>query len=302
MCSWPRRRGSEPLTPYPTFPPAAVLLFQLPALRTWRKRLALAEKDHVMVVSTSRFVPQPGPAERPARMGLPALALLLVVGLLHTQVSKHGWKLWEKCAGLSCEGSAGTAPGSALLSSLCPCSSCYVSLLQPVSRPNVPLVLSAPCLPSQHPSPAAPVPQNATSSAAGCLISEGGAIRQCKWLPCLSLLLSRDSVVPACLVPAPRMGRVPPPGTSAHQSLSQGAWEGAAGLGEGLQPCSTAPLPQASPPARSFQLDYEEDCFRKDGAPFRYISGSIHYARVPRPAWRDRLLKMYMSGLSAVQV
>ncbi|NXA68158.1 BGAL galactosidase, partial [Mohoua ochrocephala] len=59
---------------------------------------------------------------------------------------------------------------------------------------------------------------------------------------------------------------------------------------------------QASPPARSFQLDYEHNCFRKDGAPFRYISGSIHYARVPRPAWRDRLLKMYLSGLSAVQV
>ncbi|XP_009573065.1 PREDICTED: beta-galactosidase-1-like protein, partial [Fulmarus glacialis] len=69
-----------------------------------------------------------------------------------------------------------------------------------------------------------------------------------------------------------------------------------------LQPPSTAPLPQASRPARSFQLDYEQDCFRKDGAPFRYISGSIHYARVPRPAWRDRLLKMYMSGLSALQV
>ncbi|XP_071667030.1 beta-galactosidase-1-like protein isoform X2 [Patagioenas fasciata] len=59
---------------------------------------------------------------------------------------------------------------------------------------------------------------------------------------------------------------------------------------------------QASPSAGSFQLDYENNCFRKDGAPFRYISGSIHYARVPRPAWRDRLLKMYMSGLSAVQV
>ncbi|XP_064020793.1 beta-galactosidase-1-like protein isoform X2 [Pogoniulus pusillus] len=59
---------------------------------------------------------------------------------------------------------------------------------------------------------------------------------------------------------------------------------------------------QASLPARSFQLDFEEDCFLKDGVPFRYISGSIHYARVPRPAWRDRLLKMYMSGLSAVQV
>uniref|UniRef100_A0A8C3XY41 Galactosidase beta 1 like n=1 Tax=Catharus ustulatus TaxID=91951 RepID=A0A8C3XY41_CATUS len=59
---------------------------------------------------------------------------------------------------------------------------------------------------------------------------------------------------------------------------------------------------QASPSARSFQLDYEHNCFRKDGAPFRYISGSIHYARVPRPAWRDRLLKMYLSGLSTVQV
>lgn len=103
------------------------------------------------------------------------------------------------------------------------------------------------------------------------------------------------------LVPAPRMGKVPP-GTSPCQSLSQGVWEGAAGLGEGLQPPSTAPLLQASPPAGSFQLDYENNCFRKDGAPFRYISGSIHYARVPRPAWRDRLLKMYMSGLSAVQV
>uniref|UniRef100_A0A8C3XYV1 Galactosidase beta 1 like n=1 Tax=Catharus ustulatus TaxID=91951 RepID=A0A8C3XYV1_CATUS len=61
-------------------------------------------------------------------------------------------------------------------------------------------------------------------------------------------------------------------------------------------------LSPASPSARSFQLDYEHNCFRKDGAPFRYISGSIHYARVPRPAWRDRLLKMYLSGLSTVQV
>ncbi|NWV40919.1 BGAL galactosidase, partial [Grantiella picta] len=76
----------------------------------------------------------------------------------------------------------------------------------------------------------------------------------------------------------------------------------AAELGEALQPSSSATLLQASPSARSFQLDYEHNCFRKDGAPFRYISGSIHYTRVPRPAWRDRLLKMYMSGLSAVQV
>lgn len=79
-------------------------------------------------------------------------------------------------------------------------------------------------------------------------------------------------------------------------------WEGRLGLGRVCSPPSAALLLQASPVARSFQLDYEENCFLKDGAPFRYVSGSIHYARVPRPAWRDRLLKMYMSGLSAVQV
>ncbi|NXT10600.1 GLB1L protein, partial [Prunella fulvescens] len=80
------------------------------------------------------------------------------------------------------------------------------------------------------------------------------------------------------------------------------AQEGVAGLGEVLQAAVSSLFLQASPRARSFQLDYEHNCFRKDGVPFRYISGSIHYARVPRPAWRDRLLKMYMSGLSTVQV
>lgn len=87
-----------------------------------------------------------------------------------------------------------------------------------------------------------------------------------------------------------------------HHCLSQEAQEGAAGLGEVLKASSSSLYLQASPLARSFQLDYEHNCFLKDGAPFRYISGSIHYARVPRPAWRDRLLKMYMSGLSTVQV
>ncbi|XP_048809261.1 beta-galactosidase-1-like protein isoform X3 [Lagopus muta] len=59
---------------------------------------------------------------------------------------------------------------------------------------------------------------------------------------------------------------------------------------------------EAALPARSFQIDFERDCFRKDGVPFRYVSGSVHYARVPRPAWRDRLLRLYMAGLNAVQV
>ncbi|XP_023282864.1 beta-galactosidase [Seriola lalandi dorsalis] len=52
---------------------------------------------------------------------------------------------------------------------------------------------------------------------------------------------------------------------------------------------------------RSFSIDYQDDCFRKDGEKFRYISGSIHYSRIPRVYWKDRLLKMYMAGLNAIQ-
>ncbi|XP_074999259.1 beta-galactosidase isoform X2 [Calonectris borealis] len=60
-------------------------------------------------------------------------------------------------------------------------------------------------------------------------------------------------------------------------------------------------LRAASIPQRSFGIDYDCDCFVKDGRPFRYISGSIHYSRVPRYYWKDRLLKMKMAGLDAIQ-
>lgn len=53
---------------------------------------------------------------------------------------------------------------------------------------------------------------------------------------------------------------------------------------------------------RSFSIDYKTDCFLKDGKPFQYISGSIHYSRIPRYYWKDRLVKMYMAGLNAIQV
>lgn len=53
--------------------------------------------------------------------------------------------------------------------------------------------------------------------------------------------------------------------------------------------------------ARSFVVDRQHDRFLLDGVPFRYISGSLHYFRVPRVLWADRLLKMKMSGLNAVQ-
>ncbi|XP_045337295.1 beta-galactosidase-1-like protein isoform X3 [Leopardus geoffroyi] len=66
-----------------------------------------------------------------------------------------------------------------------------------------------------------------------------------------------------------------------------------------LLPLLTLLLPQAG--TRSFLVDRENDRFLLDGAPFRYVSGSLHYFRVPRVLWADRLLKMRMSGLNAVQ-
>ncbi|XP_054717732.1 beta-galactosidase-like [Uloborus diversus] len=53
--------------------------------------------------------------------------------------------------------------------------------------------------------------------------------------------------------------------------------------------------------SRKFTVDYENNCFLKDGKPFRYVSGSIHYFRVPPEFWHDRIYKMKMAGLNAIQ-
>ncbi|XP_045581056.2 beta-galactosidase isoform X1 [Procambarus clarkii] len=52
---------------------------------------------------------------------------------------------------------------------------------------------------------------------------------------------------------------------------------------------------------RTFKIDYANDRFLKDGLPFRYVSGSIHYFRVPASLWADRLWKLRMAGFNAVQ-
>ncbi|XP_075465700.1 beta-galactosidase-1-like protein isoform X2 [Ascaphus truei] len=59
---------------------------------------------------------------------------------------------------------------------------------------------------------------------------------------------------------------------------------------------------QAGAGGRSFAIDLDQNCFQKDGECFRYISGSIHYFRIQPAYWKDRLMKMYMTGLNAVQV
>ncbi|XP_058513131.1 beta-galactosidase [Ochotona princeps] len=63
----------------------------------------------------------------------------------------------------------------------------------------------------------------------------------------------------------------------------------------------SSPRALGDAPQRVFKIDYNRDCFLKDGQPFRYVSGSIHYFRIPRFYWKDRLLKMKMAGLNAIQ-
>ena len=57
----------------------------------------------------------------------------------------------------------------------------------------------------------------------------------------------------------------------------------------------------SSTASRSFSVDYQSNTFLKDGKPFRYISGSIHYFRIPYQLWEDRLYKAKMIGLNTIQ-
>ena len=52
---------------------------------------------------------------------------------------------------------------------------------------------------------------------------------------------------------------------------------------------------------RSFSIDYENDRFLKDGQPFRYVSGAMHYFRVPQQYWADRMMKMRAAGLNTLE-
>ncbi|XP_040359337.1 beta-galactosidase [Ixodes scapularis] len=52
---------------------------------------------------------------------------------------------------------------------------------------------------------------------------------------------------------------------------------------------------------RSFTIDYENNCFLKDGEPFQIISGSMHYFRTLPEQWEDRLTTMKTVGLNTLQ-
>ncbi|XP_074599706.1 beta-galactosidase-like [Brevipalpus obovatus] len=53
--------------------------------------------------------------------------------------------------------------------------------------------------------------------------------------------------------------------------------------------------------ARNFSIDWENDQFLLDNEPFRYVSGSIHYFRLPHQYWNDRLSAMRKAGVNVVQ-
>jgi beta-galactosidase len=49
-------------------------------------------------------------------------------------------------------------------------------------------------------------------------------------------------------------------------------------------------------------VDYAGHRFLKDGRPYRYLSGEIHYFRIHSSLWQDRLMRVRAAGLNAVQV
>jgi len=54
--------------------------------------------------------------------------------------------------------------------------------------------------------------------------------------------------------------------------------------------------------AKSFEIDYGNHQFLKDGSPYRYIAGDIHYFRIHSSEWQDRLERVRAMGMNAVQV
>jgi hypothetical protein len=53
-------------------------------------------------------------------------------------------------------------------------------------------------------------------------------------------------------------------------------------------------------PGSAARVTVSSRCLRRDGRPFIAVSGEMHYSRVPRDRWLDRLRLMHAGGLTAV--
>ena len=49
------------------------------------------------------------------------------------------------------------------------------------------------------------------------------------------------------------------------------------------------------------KFTYDKEGFKLNGEPFKVIAGAMHYFRVPREYWRDRLLKIKACGFNTVE-
>lgn len=49
------------------------------------------------------------------------------------------------------------------------------------------------------------------------------------------------------------------------------------------------------------KLTYDKNGFKMNGEPFRIVAGAMHYFRVPREYWRDRLLKIKACGFNTIE-
>uniref|UniRef100_A0A3P9P018 Beta-galactosidase n=1 Tax=Poecilia reticulata TaxID=8081 RepID=A0A3P9P018_POERE len=59
-------------------------------------------------------------------------------------------------------------------------------------------------------------------------------------------------------------------------------------------------VPQMDLKIRKMGLNTNSSQFTLEGKPFCILGGSIHYFRVPRPYWRDRLMKMVACGINTL--
>ncbi len=59
-------------------------------------------------------------------------------------------------------------------------------------------------------------------------------------------------------------------------------------------------LPGAAAEAAQHTAGVDSTHFLVDGKPFQIISGEMHYPRIPRPYWKDRLQKLKAMGLNSV--
>ena len=93
---------------------------------------------------------------------------------------------------------------------------------------------------------------------------------------------------------------------SSRRKLDRREFLGAAALAAGLQSLSplllranqTTATPSTKGAVHTFKWQREQ--FFLDGNPFQILSGEMHYARIPREYWRDRLKKLKSMGLNTV--